>query len=243
MNALLKLSPISSCHFRWCPHRDEIKSCNRCHAQFYIFAIALTGIVAAIQLWGYGKTRSESLLADTFHVLSDNLGYCVGLGLMLTLLYGLWVQEQEVISQNARSTVALLTVGAAVYMLFQSGSSLLSVISYGVLPGLMGEALLWRVSGIGLVANLILLVIMWFLRIEIHSHEESHSSGHNHEEDILAFNFVHTAGDSFSSVGVLVTGVLWDLTGDPRVTYLDHSVAIGISLWMLYGVRKILLHP
>ena len=180
------------------------------------FALIIVSAIMVVEVIGGILSNSLALLGDAGHMLVDALALGLSLFAMTlarkpatpTKTYGYY--RVEIMAALANGTVLVLV---SLYIFYEAYQRFLN-------PPLVQTPLMLLVATIGLVAN---LIGVWLLR------RASHRSLN------IKAAFWHIIGDTISSVGVIVAGVIISVTGwyvaDPIV-----AVFIGgIILWG--GVR------
>lgn len=201
------------------------------------WAVVLTAAMMTIEIIGGWIFNSMALLADGWHMSSHALA--LGLSLMAytaarrlaqdnRFAFGTW--KIEVLGGY---TSALLLVGVAALMLFQSLDRLItpSPIHYD-------QAII--IAVVGLLVN---LACAWLLK-DGHHHDHpgndhhSHHHGHHHQDMNLRSAYLHVVADAATSVlaiFALFGGKLWG------VAWLDPAMGIVgaalISVWA-YGLLR-----
>jgi cobalt-zinc-cadmium efflux system protein len=184
-----------------------------------LIALAITGLMTIVELVGGVLSNSLALLGDAGHMFTDTLA--VGLSVVaLTLArrpasqtrtYGF--HRAEVLAALANGTILVLICGFIFYEAYQRF----------VEPPEVKGSLMLAVAAIGLVANLAGILIL-----RSASRDNLNVRG----------AFLHMWGDTISSVGVIVAGVIILATG---WTIVDPIISIFIGLLILRGAAKLVL--
>lgn len=203
------------------------------------WAVVLTAIMMVVEIAGGWLTNSMALLADGWHMSSHVVA--LGLSALVYVLarrlaqdkrfaFGTW--KLEVLGGY---TSALLLVGVAGLMLFQSVERLLSPT-----PIRYDEAMVIAVIGLG-----VNLACAWLLKGG-HGHDHSgHDHGHGHDGHAVQHHdlnlrsaYVHVVADAATSVlaiAALIGGKFW------AVPWLDPVMgmvgAALVAVWA-YGLMR-----
>ena len=203
----------------------------------FLWALALTVLVLAGEVAGGLWTHSLALLSDAAHVLMD----VVALGLSYIALrmaaqepsdrhsYGL--HRAEVLAAVINGGT-LFVIAAGIF--WEAGHRL-----WAPEPVKSLEMLL--IAAAGLAVNLLVLLV---LRGHDHGHghdHHDHDAGHEHAEGPGDLNvrsaWLHVLGDTLSSVGVIIAGLLIWWTG---WTILDPLMSIAIGGVLFFGSGRLL---
>ncbi len=202
-------------------HRDE-------HLQGrFVWAIALTSLVLVAEVAGGLWTNSLALLSDAAHVLMD----VVALGLSYVALR---MAAQEPSDRHSYGLHRAEVLAAVI-----NGGTL-----FVIAAGIFWEAglRLWHpepvksvemlgIAAAGLALNLVVLLV---LRGPAHQHDYAH----DHEGDLnVRSAWLHVLGDTLSSVGVIVAGLLIWRTG---WTLLDPAMSLAIGGVLFFGAGRLL---
>lgn len=182
------------------------------------FAVGLTGLIFAVELWGGLRSGSLALLSDAGHMLMDFLG------LLITLValrvssrpastrrtFGL--HRLEVLAAAANGLLVSCLAGA---LLWESALRLRQ-------PALPRLAPMMGVAAVGLAANLLVAArLRGVARTDLN----------------LRGALLHVTSDALASVGVLGAALLMRLTG---WAVLDPLVGIGIAAAILINAFRLL---
>jgi len=189
-------------------------------------------------------TNSLALLADAFHMMSDQVAFLVGFisiqmaskGKSKSYSYG-WVRA-EVLGALVNS-VFLLSV--CLFILLEA------LQRFSEKPAIVRPVLIVAVAGAGILINIVGLIIFRGHGHHGHSHE-SHSSSHSSspeppKETVHSHShvgqlnmhalFLHALGDALGSLGALLTGLgIWLLPWDWKF-YLDPICSVFIAMIIL----------
>jgi cobalt-zinc-cadmium efflux system protein len=190
----------------------------------FVWALALTALVLVAEVAGGLWTHSLALLSDAAHVLMD----VVALGLSYVAL------RLAARDPSARHSYGLHR--AEVLAAVINGGTLL-VIAVGIFleatrrlqePEPVKSLEMLVIAAGGLAVN---LVVMLVLRAHGHDHETG-------REDLnVRSAWLHVLGDTLSSVGVIVAGLVMWRTG---WTMLDPLMSIAIGAVLLVGSGRLL---
>lgn len=222
-------APVNSLH-----HTHVFNEGNPLAERNIRWALGLTLVVMVIEIIGGWAYNSMALLADGWHMSSHALA--LGLSVLAyaaarrlahdsRFSFGTW--KIEILGGY---TSAILLVGVAVLMLFQSIERLFSPtnISYD-------QAIL--IAVVGLVAN---LACAWLLNTGYASgHVDDHDQHHEHQDMNLRAAYLHVITDAATSVLAIVallSGKFWGAAWlDPIMGILG---AILITLWAVSLIRS-----
>lgn len=183
-----------------------------------VINLVIVGVVMAVEVVGGLLANSLALLGDAGHMFTDALA--LGLSLFAlslarrpattTRTYGF--HRAEIMAAFINGAVLIVVT---VFIFYEAYRRFLT-------PPEIKSGLMLIIAAIGLVAN---MVGIWFLR----------------KTRYVSLNiraaFLHILGDTISSVGVLVAGIVIALTG---WTYVDPILAIVIGIIILYGAVQLL---
>jgi len=213
---------------------DPEGGCVRCKTRLYWFAILVTGLIAWFEFWGSGITGSRSLFADAWHVVSDGMGYLIGV-FALRMVKNTLSGKQSQVKRRFEVLVASFILVVGLHMFVTSAGHIYN----REIPLITSNRLLVVVAFVGLMANLFLFFLFRALRVG-HGH-----GGHNHvhEDGVLQMNIVHTLGDAATSFMVLMNALLFLIFPDRRIVYLDLLVSCVIALWLIWQALGLLISP
>lgn len=240
---VLSLVPfVRNGHFDWCPREQTMgyRDCQRCQGQLYLFALGIAVLVAILEFWGGSHTGSLSLLSDAWHVVSDGFGYLIGVTYAVLIL---WRVGSPTVQEQLKNLCEFLLGGFLIVTAFSIGGDAISRFWQGRVPVIEHGPILFGVALVGLVANVLLLFLFWMFGMgHHHDHGSDHHHGCGNENQILRGNFWHTFTDTASSVLVMVNGIIFSFTQDPRLGYLDLVVTLIIATVLLQQGIGILAH-
>jgi cobalt-zinc-cadmium efflux system protein len=242
MNVLSLMPFVRNGHFDWCPRERTIghHDCQRCQGQLYFFALCIAVLVAVLEFWGGGHTGSVSLVSDAWHVLSDGFGYLIGAAYAALILYRVRSPETR---EQLKHLCEFLLGGFLVITAFSIGGDAIGRWWHGHLPVIEHGVVLFLTAGVGLIANVVLLLLFFVFGVgHSHDHGTKHHHEHGSESRILSGNFWHTFTDTVSSVLVMANGIIFSFTHDPRWWYLDLVVTLIITIVLLEQGVSILAH-
>jgi cation diffusion facilitator family transporter len=209
------------------------------------WVVLLTAAMMVVEIAGGWVFNSMALLADGWHMSSHALA--LGLSVLAyaaarrfskdtRFAFGTW--KIEILGGY---TSAVLLVGVAGLMLFQSVERLISPseIHYDQAIG---------IAAVGLAVN---LLCAWLLRGEGHDHDEGHAhekgkGGHDHAHDLnLRSAYIHVIADAATSVLAIVAlfgGKLWGASWLDPVMGIVGAVLVAVWAYgLIRATGKILL--
>jgi cobalt-zinc-cadmium efflux system protein len=200
-------------------HVHEHHSSTITNQRRLLIALAITGLMTVVELVGGLLSNSLALLGDAGHMFTDTLA--LGLSVVAlslarrpasqTRTYGF--HRAEVLAALANGTILVLICGFIFYEAYQRF----------VNPPEVRGTLMLAVAAVGLAANVFGIVIL-----RSASRDNLNVRG----------AFLHMWGDTISSVGVIVGGVIILATG---WTMVDPIISISIGLLILRGAAKLVL--
>lgn len=211
----------------------------------FIISLSLTGLILAGEVIGGLWTGSLALLSDAAHVFLDL--FALGLSFLALRLSAHPADDRHTYGWHRLEVLAALVNGITLVLIgiwiwYEAYERWLNP------PTVRGLEML-GIAFIGLIIN---LVVAFILGGHQHTHSHTHENGleHNHEhthnhlhghthpkrKDLnLQSAFLHVVGDTISSVGVIIAGVVIWRTGWNWVDPLA-SVLIG-ALILFSAVR------
>jgi cobalt-zinc-cadmium efflux system protein len=179
--------------------------------------LILVLVIMAVEIAGGLMSHSLALLSDAGHMLTDALALLISLFAIrlarrpatATRTYGF--HRAEIMAALANGSILILVSAFIFYESYQR---------FHTLPQVKSPLML-AVAVIGLVAN---IVGLYLLR-----------RGSKHSINVKAA-FWHVAGDTLSSVGVIIAGVIIQVTGWQTA---DPLIAVIIGVIILWGAVRI----
>ncbi len=195
-------------------HEDHLAGAGK-----HRLKIALSIIVAVMVLEVIGGIISNSLalLGDAGHMLVDALA--LGLSLFAITIAGRPATSQKTYGYHRVEIMAALANGTtlvlvAIYIFYEAYHRFLS-------PPVVHATTLLLIAIIGLVANLISVLLL---------------RGVSHRNLNIKAAFWHIIGDTISSIGVIVAGVIILITG---WRFADPLIAVFIGCIILWGAVRL----
>src|SRR5512137_1641982 len=182
-----------------------------------VFTLIVTLAIMAGELIGGYLSNSLALLSDAGHMVTDALA--IALGLVAARISKRPSDKNATFGYQRVGLLAALINGLsllviAVFIFYESYERLVS-------PPRIDIPLMLGIAFLGLVGNLVMAFIL----------------GHNHEDLNLKSVWLHVLGDTLSSVGVIISGIIIYFTG---WTYADPIASVligGIIIWG--GIRLV----
>jgi cobalt-zinc-cadmium efflux system protein len=200
-------------------HADKHHFSANANQRRLLIALAITAMVTVVELVGGLLSNSLALLGDAGHMFTDTLA--LGLSVVAlslakrpasqTRTYGF--HRAEVLAALANGTILVLICGFVFYEAYQRF----------VNPPEVRGTLMLAVAAMGLLANL-----FGILMLRSASRANLNVKG----------AFLHMWGDTVSSVGVIVGGVIILVTD---WTMVDPIISLFIGLLILRGAIKLVL--
>jgi len=177
-----------------------------------IISLAITLALFGVEVIGGIISNSLALLSDAGHVLTDALA--LGLSLVAAHISGKAPDGRATFGYRKVGILAALINGVsllviAVFIFVESYQRLLS-------PPTIHVRSMLIIAVIGLAGN---LVMAWIL-------------GRKHEDLNVKSAWLHVLGDTLSSVGVIISGIVVALTGWP---YADPIAGAMIGIIIVFG--------
>jgi cobalt-zinc-cadmium efflux system protein len=177
----------------------------------------VTVLILAAEVVGGCLSNSLALLSDAGHMVTDALA--IALGLAAARISKKPSDKHATFGYQRVGLLAALINGlsllaVAVLIFYESYQRLIS-------PPEIKIPFMLAIASLGLTGNLVMAFIL----------------GHNHEDLNLKSVWLHVLGDTLSSVGVIISGVITYFTG---WTYADPIASIligGVIIWG--GVRLV----
>jgi cobalt-zinc-cadmium efflux system protein len=208
------------------PRQLVLKHADRGLEGRFLWALSLTILVLLAEVAGGLWTHSLALLSDAAHVLMD----VVALGLSYVVLrlaardpsdrhsYGLHRAEVLAAVING-GTLLVIAVG-----IFLEAARRLQE------PEPVRSLEMLLIAAGGLAVNLVVMLVL-------RGHDRDHDHEHGLEDLNVRSAWLHVLGDTLSSVGVIVAGLVMWWTG---WTLLDPLMSIAIGAVLLVGSGRLL---
>jgi len=205
----------------------------------FLWALGLTLLVLAGEVAGGLWTGSLALLSDAAHVLMD----VVALGLSYIALRMAAQEPSDTHSYGLHRAEVLAAVinGGTLFVIaagifWEAGHRLMA-------PEPVKSLEMLLIAAAGLAVNLVVLFVLGGHghSQDRHDHDRGHEAGHEHAEGPGDLNvrsaWLHVLGDTLSSVGVIVAGLLIWWTG---WMVLDPLMSIVIGGVLFIGAGRLL---
>lgn len=184
----------------------------------FVLSLALTGLILVAEVVGGLWTGSLALLSDAAHVFLDMFALALSYGAIR--LAALPARGSHTYGFHRMKVIAAFINGATLLLvafeIFREAWSRFQ----NPEPILAGPMLV--VAVIGLMVNLVVVFVL---------------SGHDHDDLNTRAAFLHVLGDTLSSVGVIVAGVVIFFTG---WLWVDPLASMLIGLVILSGAGRVL---
>jgi cobalt-zinc-cadmium efflux system protein len=206
----------------------------------FLWALSLTGMVLAGEMAGGLWTGSLALLSDAAHVFMDAVA--LGLSYIAVRMAAQEPSDRHSYGLHRAEVLAAVINGGTLFVIaagifWEAGHRLWA-------PQPVKSLEMLVIAAAGLAVNLLVLLV---LREHNHGHEQDH--GHDHGDDHdhehgqgvgdlnVRSAWLHVLGDTLSSVGVIVAGLVMWRTG---WTIVDPLVSIAIGGVLLFGSGRLL---
>jgi len=181
-----------------------------------LLCFTLTLLILIAEVIGGIISKSLALLSDAGHMLTDV--FALGLS-MIALRIGRKPSDRRATFGYQRigllsaviNAVSLIVI--ALFIFYESYHRFLS-------PPQIHTSTMLIIAGIGLIGNILIALIL----------------GHSHKDLNIKSAWFHVLGDTLSSVGVIISGVIIFYTGWP---YADPVASILIGVIILFGGIRI----
>ena len=195
------------------PHNDISRSRITANQKRLLVALLITGLMTVVELIGGILSNSLALIGDAAHMFTDTLA--MGLSIFALNLAKRPANETKTYGYLRAEILAALTNGTililiSVYIFYEAYQR------FSDPPEVRGGLML-GVAVIGLIAN---LVGIWILR-----------SASHHNLNVRGA-YLHMWGDTLSSFGVIVGGIVIMITG---WHYADPLISVLIGVLILKG--------
>lgn len=182
-------------------------------------ALAVVLVVMALEIIGGILSNSLALLGDAGHMLVDALA--LGLSLFAIAIARRPATPSRTYGYHRVGVMAALANGitlalVAIYIFYEAYQRFLT-------PPVVNSSLMLLVAAVGLVANLVALLLL------------RRASRRNLN---IKAAFWHILGDTISSIGVIVAGIVISITGWGIV---DPIIAVFIGCIILWGAVRLVI--
>jgi cobalt-zinc-cadmium efflux system protein len=182
-----------------------------------MLSLSLTLFIFLAELIGGFISNSLALLSDAGHVLTD--AFALGLSMIAAR-----ISRKP---SDARATYGYQRVGILAAVI--NGVSLLGIAAFiftesyrrFIYPPEINTAVMVAIATGGLIGNILMALIL----------------GHHHEDLNIKSAWLHVLGDTLSSVGVIISGIIVYLTG---WRYADPVASILIGVVIVIGGVRVL---
>ena len=177
-----------------------------------LLCFTLTLLILIAEVIGGIISKSLALLSDAGHMLTDV--FALGLS-MIAVRIGRRPSDRRATFGYQRIGLLAAVINAvslvviALFIFYESYHRFLS-------PPQIHTTTMLIIAGIGLIGNILIALIL----------------GHSHKDLNIKSAWLHVLGDTLSSVGVIISGVIIFYTGWP---YADPVASILIGVIILFG--------
>ena len=177
-----------------------------------LVSFTLTLLILFAEIIGGIVSKSLALLSDAGHMLTDV--FALGLS-MIAMRIGSRPSDRRATFGYKRIGLLAAVINAvslvviALFIFYESYHRFLS-------PPQIHTTIMLIIAGIGLIGNILIALIL----------------GHSHKDLNMKSAWLHVLGDTLSSVGVIISGVIIFYTGWP---YADPVASILIGVIILFG--------
>lgn len=220
-------------------------SCHLTKTSLLITVIIMTSIFFFVELVVGHVTKSNSLFADSFHMLSDIISQIIG-------LTALRFSKKESSSTNTFGWSRAEVLGSlinAVFLLALCFTIVIDSVTRFLDPEqLVKIDLMLIVGGIGLALNLVVLLLFAIIRFQDSAKQKNEVNMNLHGV------FLNAIGDSLGSVAVIVSGLVikyaspkdetnvkWKLYIDPILSLIIAGVIVSSTVPQVKKSGTILL--
>jgi len=181
-----------------------------------LLSFTLTLLILFAEIIGGIVSKSLALLSDAGHMLTDV--FALGLS-MIAMRIGRKPSDRRATFGYQRIGLLAAVINAAslgviaLFIFYESYHRFLS-------PPQIHTSTMLIIAGIGLIGNILIALIL----------------GHSHKDLNMKSAWLHVLGDTLSSVGVIISGVIIFYTGWP---YADPMASILIGIIILFGGIRI----
>ncbi|MFH1259111.1 MAG: cation diffusion facilitator family transporter [Elusimicrobiota bacterium] len=191
-----------------------------------LFAVILTALVFFVELFGGFWTRSLALLSDAIHVFMDL--FALLLSYLAIYLASRPISERRSYGWHRAEVFVAFFNGLTVFII--ALGIIFSAIQRLLVPQPIKAGPMFVIAVLGLAVNLLVMKIL---------------AQHSHKDLNLRSAFLHVVGDTCSSAGVVIGGIVMYFTGnylaDPIVGMLIGLVISAASFRLLKEAGEILL--
>lgn len=182
-----------------------------------LLSFALTLLILFAEVIGGIISKSLALLSDAGHMLTDV--FALGLS-MIAVRIGRKPSDRRATFGYQRigllaavfNAVSLIVI--ALFIFYESYNRFLS-------PTQIHTTTMLIIAGIGLIGNILIALII----------------GHGHKDLNIKSAWLHVLGDTLSSVGVIISGIIISYTG---WLYADPVASILIGIIILFGGVRVI---
>lgn len=182
-----------------------------------ILSLLVTIIILVVEVVGGIMSHSLALLSDAGHVLTD--AFALGLSLIALLIMKRPSDHRATYGYQRTGLIAALINGVSLVVI----ALFIFVEAYKryYSPPEINTSVMLSIAAAGLLGN---LIMAWIL-------------GHKHEDLNMKSVWLHVLGDTISSVGVIVAGLVIKLTG----WVLADTIASGIvGIMIIIGGTRVI---
>ena len=182
-----------------------------------LLSFALTLLILFAEIIGGIVSKSLALLSDAGHMLTDV--FALGLS-MIAMRIGRKPSDRRATFGYQRigllaavfNAVSLIVI--ALFIFYESYHRFLS-------PAQIHTTTMLTIAGVGLIGNILIALIL----------------GHSHKDLNIKSAWLHVLGDTLSSVGVIISGIIIYYTG---WLYADPVASILIGIIILFGGIRVI---
>ncbi len=202
----------------------------------FLWALALTALVLVGEVVGGLWTHSLALLSDAAHVLMDVVA--LGLSYVAVRMAAREPSERHSYGLHRAEVLAAVINGGTLFVIaagifWEAGHRLMA-------PEPVKSIEMLLIAAAGLAVNLVVLLVLRGHDGHGHDHHD-HDADHEHAEGPGDLNvrsaWLHVLGDTLSSVGVIVAGLVIWWTG---WTIFDPLMSIIIAGVLFFGSGRLL---
>ncbi|XP_013619580.1 PREDICTED: metal tolerance protein A2 [Brassica oleracea var. oleracea] len=224
-------------------------------ARKLLIALLLCAIFIVVEVVGGIKANSLAILTDAAHLLSD-------VGAFAISLFSLWASGWKATPKQSYGFFRIEILGALVSI--QMIWILAGILVYEAIvrlkngSGQVEGSLMFLVSGIGLLVNIAMAVLLGHDHGHSHGHGHGHDHEHHHNDETepnlsealinkpkkqrnvnIQGAYLHALGDSILSVGVMIGGaIIWYKPEWKIIDLICTLVFSVIVLWTTVGLLR-----